>query len=66
MFVNTHECTRDMYSTLPHGGKLFTVCYSVLWFGVSKCDQQVTVICCMFCEGSQSRYILRCTCGMYV
>ena len=40
--MNTHECMLDMYGTLPHDRKLFTVCYTVLWFGLSKCDQQVS------------------------
>lgn len=35
-------CLICMYSTLPHDRKLFTVCYTVLWFGLSKCDQQVS------------------------
>lgn len=35
-------CLICMYSTLPHDRKLFTVCYTVLWFGLLKCDQQVS------------------------
>ena len=34
-------CLICMYSTLPHDRKLFTVCYTVLWFGLSNNDQQV-------------------------
>ena len=71
-----------MYSTLPHDRKLFTVCYTVLWFGLSNSDQQVSDLQVSDLQVSDlqvsdllyvlsrltSRYIRirRCTCGMYV